>query len=155
MANPMKRGSSRAPIFALAMGLIVALAGCSNTSNERALQAQQALIGMPKAQLLSCAGVPDRSRVEAGAEYFTYENERVYGGSGATVGVFGGSGHVGTGFSVPLATQLQSEYCEATFTLVDGRVVELVYNTSRGGRYAECARIVETCLMSANVPPPQ
>lgn len=155
MTKGMTFGRFRSGFFVRSLGLTLALAACSSASNERALQAQQALVGMPKAQLLSCAGVPDRSRVEASAEYFTYENERVYGGSGATVGVFGGSGHVGTGLSVPLATQLQSEYCEATFTLVDGRVVELTYNTSRGGRYAECASIVETCLVSANVPPPQ
>ena len=133
---------------AIGLALTAALCACASAASERALLARQALIGMPKAQLLSCAGVPDRSREEATAEYFTYENERIYGGSGATVGVFGGTGHVGTGLSVPLATQLQSEYCEATFTLVDGRVVELVYNSSRGGRYAECARIIETCLGS-------
>ena len=108
--------------------------------------------GMPKAQLLSCAGVPDRSRQEASAEYFTYENERIYGYGGSSVGVFGGSGHFGTGVSVPLSTRLQSDYCEATFTLVDGRVAELVYNSSRGGRFAECARIIETCLTYATGP---
>ena len=107
---------------------------------------------MPTAQLLSCAGVPDRSRRDANVEYFTYENEEVYGYGGSTVGVFGGSGHFGTGVSVPLSTRLQSDYCEATFTLVDGRVAELVYNSSRGGRFTECARIVETCLTYATEP---
>ena len=137
------------------MGLVLAgaLSACASAASERALLAREALIGMPKAQLLSCAGVPDRSRTEASAEYFTYENEQVYGyGGGTTVGVFGGSGHVGTGLSVPLSTRLQSEYCEATFTLIDGRVAQLVYNSSRGGRYAECARIIEICLATATDP---
>ena len=107
---------------------------------------------MPKAQLLSCAGVPDRSREDAGVEYFTYEHGQVYDYGGGTVGVYGGSGHFGTGVSVPLSTRLQSDYCEATFTLVNGRVAELVYNSSRGGRFAECARIVETCLVRATGP---
>ena len=139
-----------------AAGLLLAgaLAACTSAASERALLARQELVGMPKAQLLSCAGVPDRSREDAGVEYFTYENEQVYGyGGGPTVGVFGGSGHFGTGVSVPLSTRLQSDYCEATFTLVDGRVAELVYNSSRGGRFAECARIVETCLATTLDPP--
>ena len=137
-----------------ATGLVLAgaLAACTSAASERALLARQELVGMPKAQLLSCAGVPDRSREDAGIEYFTYENEQVYGYGGSTVGVFGGSGHFGTGVSVPLSTRLQSEYCEATFTLVNGRVAELVYNSSRGGRFAECARIVETCLAQATGP---
>ncbi len=151
MAKRQRRGLFRA----IGLAITMTLCACSSASHERALAAQQALIGMPKAQLLSCAGVPDRSRDESLAEFFTYENERIYGGSGATVGVFGSSGHVGTGLSVPLATQLQSEYCEATFTLIDGRVAELVYNTSRGGRYSECARIIETCLNSVTGPPQQ
>ena len=138
---------------AIGLALAATLGACASASSERARLAQQVLIGMPKAQLLSCAGVPDRSRDEQTAEYFTYENERVYGSSGATVGIFGGSGHVGTGVSVPLATQLQSDYCEATFTLVDGVVTGLVYNSSRGGRYAECARIVESCLDSVSGSP--
>ena len=135
-------------------GLLLAgaLAACTSAASERALLARQELVGMPKAQLLSCAGVPDRSRQEANVDYFTYENERIFGYGGSTVGVFGGSGHIGTGVNVPLSTRLQSEYCEATFTLVDGRVAELVYNSSRGGRYAECARIVETCLTYATEP---
>lgn len=136
----------------IGLALAALLGACANAASERALLAQQALIGMPKAQLLSCAGVPDRSREEASGEYFTYENERIYGTTGTTVGVFGGSGHVGGGLSVPLSTRLQSEYCEATFTLVGGRVVALVYNSSRGGRYAECARIVESCLASVMEP---
>lgn len=152
MTHRMTPGRSRAIGLALTIALTMTLGACASASSERALLAQQALVGMPKAQLLSCAGVPDRSRAEASAEYFTYENERIYGGSGATIGVFGGSGHVGTGLSVPLATRLQSEYCEATFTLIDGRVAELVYNSSRGGRYAECARIIETCLETATGP---
>lgn len=135
-----------------ALALTAMLGACANPPTERALLAQQTLIGMPKAQLLSCAGVPDRSRAEAFAEYFTYENERYYGGGGTTVGVFGSSGRVGTGLSVPLATELHSEICEATFTLIDGRVVELVYNSSHPGRYAECARIVDSCLAFATQP---
>ncbi len=135
-------------------GLVLAgaLTACASAASERAQLARQQLIGMPKAQLLSCAGVPDRSRQEANIEYFTYENEQVYGYGGSSVGVFGGSGHFGTGVSVPLSTRLQSEYCEATFTLVDGRVAELVYNSVRGSRFADCARIVDTCLAYATGP---
>ncbi len=122
------------------------LCACASPQSERAQLAQQALIGMPKAQLLSCAGVPDRSRTEASAEFFTYESNRLYGRGGSTVGVFADSGRVGTGLSVPLATEVQSEICEATFTLEEGRVAALVYNTNRAGRYGECVRMIDSCL---------
>lgn len=141
-------------LLPIAFLVAAGLSACASPASERALLAQQTLIGMPKSQLLSCAGVPDRSRREGTTEYFTYENERFYD-TGPTVGVFGGSGHVGAGVDVPLATRIQSDYCEATFTLVDGRVARLVYNTSRGGglsRYAECARIVESCLAAVAEP---
>ena len=48
----------------------VALAGCASAESERAMLAREALIGMPKAQLLSCAGVPNRTRQDANVEFF-------------------------------------------------------------------------------------
>ena len=142
-------------LLALAGALLIA--ACASADSERALRAQTELIGMPTAQLLSCAGVPDRSRTAGDIEYFTYENERFESTGGASVGVFGGSGHVGGGIRVPLATQVTSDYCEATFTLRNGVVTELVYNTARGNgvrRYSVCGRIVESCLAAA-APAPQ
>ena len=136
---------------ALAGALLIA--ACASVDSENALRARTELIGMPTAQLLSCAGVPDRSRTVDNVEYFTYENERFESAGGASVGVFGGSGHVGGGVRLPLGAQISSDYCEATFTLRNGVVTELVYNTARGGgRYAVCGRIVEGCL--AAVAPP-
>jgi len=137
---------------AIALVMTAVLCACASPQSERAQLAQQALIGMPKAQLLSCAGVPDRSRTEASAEFFTYETNRLYGSGGSTVGAFAGSGRVGTGLSVPLATEVQSEICEATFTLEQGRVVALVYNSNRAGRYAECVRMIDSCLAFATRP---
>ena len=130
----------------------VALAGCASAESERAMLAREALIGMPKAQLLSCAGVPNRTRQDANVEFFTYENEPFDRFGGTTVGVYGGTGHAGAGLNVPLTSRLQSDFCEATFTLVDGRVAQLVYSSSRGGRFAECARIVESCLVQVTGP---
>ena len=129
------------------------LCACASPQSERAQLAQQALIGMPRAQLLSCAGVPNRSRTRASAEVFTYESNRLHGRGGSTADAFDGSGRVGTGLSVPLATEVQSEICEATFTLEQGRVVSLVYNSNRAGRYGECVRMIDACL--ALVPRPE
>lgn len=134
-------------LLALAGALLIA--ACTSADSERALRAQTALIGMPSAQLLSCAGVPDRSRRDGDTEFFTYENERFESTGGASVGVFGGSGHVGGGVRLPLGAQVNSDYCEATFTLRNGVVTDLVYNTARGDglrRYSVCGRIVESCL---------
>ncbi|MEE8271898.1 MAG: hypothetical protein V3R98_09240 [Alphaproteobacteria bacterium] len=124
------------------------LSACASAAAERAALAQQALVGMPRSQLLSCAGVPERSREDPEGEYFTYENLRIFSTPTASVGVYGG-GRYGYAFRAPLATQVESSRCEATFTLIDGRVTQLVYTSVAGGgrsRYAECAAIVDACL---------
>ncbi len=125
------------------------LSACASAAAERAALAQQALVGMPRSQLLSCAGVSERSREHTEGEYFTYENQRIFSTPTASVGVFGGGGGFGYGFRAPLATQVESSRCEATFTLIDGRVTQLVYTSVAGGgrsRFAECAAIVDACL---------
>ena len=141
----------RAAAFVLAL----ALAGCASPAGERAQLARDALIGLSEAELRNCAGAPDRSRETDSVAYFTYETGGEPNVPSPTIGVYGGTQTIDSSFDVPLATRLQADYCEATFTLVDGRVARLAYNSTRGGRHAECARIVEGCLAAAAAPEPR
>lgn len=151
--RPAVRFAVRVAVFLAAAG--PALVSCASREAEQAMVARGALVGMPKQTLLSCAGVPPRSRTEGNVEYYTYGTGQIrgYGPSfGVGVGVFGGSSS-GVGGGIGLDTQaaqdVASDYCEATFTIVDGRVSQVTYNTVTGfgnSRYAQCYYIVANCL---------
>lgn len=142
--------SARAAMVAL---FAIGLAGCANPRSEQAVIARTALIGMPEEVLLSCAGVPDRSRSEGYRDYFTYMSERLYSTPRASFGVFGGSGHFGTGIGIPYGMNVHSDMCEATFTLENGIVSDITYNTvpGIGSRYGQCYYIVQNCLGGAPI----
>jgi hypothetical protein len=135
-----------------AFGLALVATGCANPQVERAQVAQQTLVGMPAAQLVSCAGVPVRSRIDGPMEFMTFRTDHVdslvtFGASAATGGRVG----LGGGFTVPLGAETRTSSCEATVTLRDGVVQQVAYNTARGtgaGRLAQCGPIFQTCLES-------
>lgn len=161
---PSRIGSIRA-LVVLAPVLAV-LAACSTRSAEQAELAQTALIGLPKSTLLSCAGEPHRTRLDADGEYFTYQSERLIGDSNGVFGgntragvsgVFGsGSGAgVGVGIGVPLGGEIRSTYCEATFLIRDDIVRDVRYRATSGigaERYRDCAIIVRPCLDAMPAP---
>ena len=143
-----------AAIGALGLGL----SACANPQADQALYAQRAFIGMPKQTLLSCAGVPDRQAAVDNAEYYTYSSERIttqqvpghfgFGGYYGWRRPWGwGPGFGGLGFdSVP---DIETKSCEATFTLKNGVVQQVVYGGSTdspSGRLGQCYTIVQNCL---------
>jgi hypothetical protein len=134
----------------LAVGL---LASCANPNADRAADARQVLVGMPKETLLSCAGVPQRSAVLDNSEFLTYASSNYSGGGPTTsFGVAGGSGGsgVGIGLGFPLfgGDGGYSSSCEANFTIRNGVVQQLNYTGSSGASASlgQCYRIVENCL---------
>jgi len=134
----------------LAVGL---LASCANPNADRAADARQVLVGMPKETLLSCAGVPQRSAVVDNSEFLTYVSSNYSGGGPTTsFGVAGGSGGsgVGIGLGFPLfgGDGGYSTSCEANFTIRNGVVQQLNYTGSSGASASlgQCYRIVENCL---------
>jgi hypothetical protein len=148
---------------ALALSLLAAaaaLAACSNERSQQASAARGLLVGTPQSEILACAGVPDRSRVVGNVEYMTYESAEMISDQSAGVGVFGGGGFgigggggvgVGVGIGgIPLGdVDIAENYCEATFTVIDGRVAELNYSVSGGQRRMnQCYDIVASCLAS-------
>jgi hypothetical protein len=96
--------------------------------------------------------VPNRSRVEGDTEFFTYGSELIegrgqlfYGG-----GVFsGGFGRPHGQFVLTPGADFSSRYCEATFVLEDGLVVQVNYVAASGigaTRYEQCYFIIASCL---------
>jgi hypothetical protein len=128
-----------------------ALASCANPNADRAADARQVLVGMPKETLLSCAGVPQRSAQIDNSEFLTYTSSDYSGGGPSTsIGVAGGSGGsgVGIGLGFPLFGGGYSSSCEANFTVRNGVVQQLNYTGSSGASASlgQCYRIVENCL---------
>jgi hypothetical protein len=129
----------------------VLLASCANPNADRAADARQVLVGMPKETLLSCAGVPQRSAQIDNSEFLTYTSSDYSGGGPSTsIGVAGGSGGsgVGIGLGFPLFGGGYSSSCEANFTVRNGVVQQLNYTGSSGASASlgQCYRIVENCL---------
>lgn len=141
------------PAWLTAAVLAVPLTSCANPLAQEAIYAQTALVGMPRALLLSCAGVPARTAQQNDLEFFTYASQRLESYP-ATVGVGGfyGPRHsaFGLGFGAPYyGGYAQTESCEATFTLRNGVVERIVYggaDSFGAGRLAQCYRIVQNCM---------
>ncbi|WP_042703392.1 hypothetical protein [Azospirillum sp. B506] len=133
-------------------GTAVILAGCATGPDpEVARRAQTAMIGMPKDELLACAGVPDRQATAAGREYYTYvARPAVAYSPGSSIGIgagsFGGSGGVGLGlgFGVPVGGGT-SPGCEATMVIGPRGTVEQI-SYPAGASLSACTPIVSTCM---------
>lgn len=138
------------------MGLLTL--SCTNLALEETERAKSELIGLAKADLLSCAGIPDDTLNEKNNKQFlSYSSEK-------TVNVptpyptrthlgFGvnrryGYSHYPFGFySVP-ATQQENRICTITFTLEADLVTSLTYRLNDGDRVGmqQCYQIVKNCL---------
>lgn len=128
------------------------LAACANPAAEQALFAQNALVGMSKSTLLSCAGVPERQATVDNREYFTYRSSRLVSYPSPTMGFYGGGWgpRYGYGWDWPTygGTEIASFDCDATFSLRNGVVERVVYGGASGGttRLGQCYAIVQNCL---------
>lgn len=135
-----------------AVVLGVMLAGCAEGPKAQLAQrAQTTLVGMPKSQLLSCAGVPARQAAADAREYYTYVHGSGYGvgGPSTSIGIGGGSGGVGLGLGLgfPLFGGGSGGYCEATFVLQSGVVQQVNYPA--GSNLPDCGSIVQNCMGAA------
>ncbi|SMF31253.1 hypothetical protein SAMN02982917_1482 [Azospirillum oryzae] len=152
----MGQGTGKARSVGAAMillgGAAAILAGCATGPDpEIARRAQTAMVGMPKADLLACAGVPDRQATAAGREYYTYvARPAVAYSPGSSIGIgagsFGGSGGVGLGlgFGVPVGGNT-STGCEATVVIGTRGTVEQV-SYPAGATLSACTPIVSNCM---------
>lgn len=126
--------------------IILALCGltlcaCAFQRAEIASKAQTELVGMTKADLLTCAGVPLRQERLGDLEFLTYA------GGGDSVGSAVATETSST--SAVVAGNATHRYCEATFVLKDGIVKKVNYQGRTGGlltKGEQCAFIVENCV---------
>lgn len=132
---------------------VVGTAACASPQAEQAELARTALIGLPRSELLACAGVPHRSHSDGAEEVWTYGSEQLISqpgpGFGIGIGAMGWNGGLGYGIGVPLYSEVSSSYCEATFVLENGRVTRVNYVGAAGygrARYAQCGYIIQSCL---------
>lgn len=141
-------------LFAAA-GLLL-LAGCANPVGDELNTESRSMIGMSKAQLISCAGRPQKTIQSGNGELLTYSvglTNRTPSTAGSVgVGVGGGSRSgvgVGIGVGFPLGPGFSQSYCEAVFRVDGGSVSDVTYNASssiRGTGYRVCYEIVGSCL---------
>lgn len=118
--------------------VVIALSACTSPAMEQALYAKQAMVGMSKADLLSCAGVPDRRMSVGNQDFFTYVSRQII-----SYPSWGGY------WGWPMyAADIAVFDCEATFTFRDGVVDRIVYGGRSGGanQLSQCYAIVQNCL---------
>ncbi|AWU95257.1 hypothetical protein [Azospirillum ramasamyi] len=148
----MGRVRSMGAAVILLGGTAAILAGCATGPDpEVARRAQTTMIGMSKADLLACAGVPDRQASASGREYYTYVAPPTVAYSpGSSIGIgagsFGSSSGVGLGlgFGVPVGGGT-STGCEATVVLGPRGTVEQV-SYPAGASLSACTPIVSNCV---------
>ena len=124
-----------------ALGTLVAAAlavsGCAVERSNHADRARSDLIGISKAELFRCAGLPDDTQKVGDDEFLTYRNDLLTSG-GITMPIIGG----GVNF-------FDSKYCHATFVIRNGRAQALHYAGNASSPMAEldqCGYIVDTCI---------
>lgn len=128
-----------------------ALAGCASAEAERAIRAQTELVGMRKADLLACAGVPHRTARTGEVEMLEYERTQVLVDRQVDVEespvsrMLRARGGGGPRFYERQVREWRIPYtCEATFTLRGGVVEGVAYNRDRD--IQQCHAIVGNCM---------
>jgi hypothetical protein len=114
-----------------------ALSGCSIGRHDTAVQATTDLVGISKADLYQCAGVPDRTAIVDGVEYVTFDNTEETTQS-LTIPLIGGG-----------ASNQATQFCRTTASLVNGKVTAISYTGDTGAFYArdeQCAYSIATCV---------
>lgn len=101
--------------------------GCTLQHAADANRAQKEMVGMTRAQLLQCAGVPNRTASEGGLDYMVYSAAQTIPYQGGNI----------------------SENCDATFVLKNGVVIRVMYRGDTGSVYTKgraCYPIIEFCV---------
>ena len=118
---PTSRHHSLFALLALAL-----LAGCATTADVET--AKRSWHGATYDEVVAAWGAPvSETTLADGARAHTWISES--GGSGATVGAYGGSGGGGIGISLPLPGMggTISGRCERTLSFKGGRVVDQIW----------------------------
>jgi outer membrane protein assembly factor BamE (lipoprotein component of BamABCDE complex) len=116
---------------------IIFLAGCSFQRAQVAADAQTAMVGMSKEQVLACMGPPINKAAEGATEVWSYAS-----GNGRTdVDAVGGRGWA--------AGTETKRFCTVNVTMASGRVSRINYVGPTGGLLTQgeqCAFALSNCL---------
>lgn len=113
---------------------LAALSACTTIPTR----ARHDMLGLSRADLVACAGVPDMQENRDGQEVLTYRQDQ------AVQGPF----DLETPFSFELSVGGHGT-CRATVALREGRVVRVTYSgpsATLAGRDGACAGVVRGCL---------
>ena len=121
----------------MTLSLTALCAGCAVERSNHAERAQSQMLGMSKAELYRCAGLPDQQERVGDTEFLTYKNDLLTSG-GITMPIIGG----GVNF-------FDSKYCHATFLLHDSKITELTFAGNAASTFApldQCGYIIDACI---------
>jgi hypothetical protein len=140
-----------------ALFLSFALCACAMQRAEDAALAQKAMVGMSKARVFACMGIPKKKAIEENIEIWSYKSgndytehasnrttfsaKRYMYGDGYT-DVFGDSLGFGEGSS-------EKRYCIVQVVMTEGKVQAVNYTGPTGGLLTDdeqCAFAVRNCL---------
>jgi len=142
-ANPSRSGIGRWGGLLVAAALLTV--SCANPQAESALRAPVTMLGMSKGDLLSCAGVPERSTTNGDTEYLTYIRQQTLVDRDVDWEPSPWLGPRGPLLWRPdVTTYVRSYRCEATVALRGGRIAEMRYNQDRDATL--CYQIVGNCV---------
>ncbi len=137
------------PLLRAALAALAALAlgSCAvPPRNQAAIEAPRTLVGLTKAELLSCAGAPMHSRRIGDAEVLEYEKTRVWIERDVDW-----DRDPWDPYGIrrrPEVRIIERRFtCEAAFTLDRGRVTDLRYNPGRDIEL--CWELIGNCLKPA------
>jgi|SaaInlV_200m_DNA_5_1039737.scaffolds.fasta_scaffold09453_1 hypothetical protein len=130
---------SRLLLVSVAIISIASLSGCKYNRVKTAQAAKTELIGMSKGELLSCAGVPDKTMSSNGVEFLSYRS----GGETSF------SANTFYGYNTTTLINSSYKFCDITIALKNDKVQKVSYSGKTGGLLTQgeqCAYVLENCV---------
>lgn len=146
-ATRMRTPVLKAVLRALCGGLLASCA--AGADSQLAQRAQSEMIGLPKQQLLACAGYPDHQAARNGKEYLTFRLR--------ASGAFDPSASLADGARSSTSVALGTEFdpslvagggggCVVTIVLSNDAVEQVAYPA--GAWLSDCAPVVRNCVVA-------
>ena len=130
---------SRVFLLLFSVILVSSLSGCKYNRVKTAQAAKTELIGMSKTELLSCAGVPDKTARSNGVEFLSYRSGGETSYSANTI----------YGYNATTFINSNYKFCDIKITIEDDRVQSIKYSGNTGGLFTpgeQCGYVLENCI---------
>ncbi|MFT6557038.1 hypothetical protein [Sneathiella sp.] len=140
--------------------LTLTLSGCTNVARIESERAKTALIGLTKADLMTCAGVPERvGQATDGQEFYSYSSKKSvqvpsdagYPGFYPSIGLGGRRHNMYGTWHFFGGSRTETRECVATIGLKDDKVASISFrqNDADGFAITQCYQIIRNCLPPA------